>query len=517
MNASEKWSSPVRTYLNFLAPVSSSSSSTLASAAERAFRRYLDCGILAHGFARLRCPRCGCERLVAFSCKGRLCPSCFGRRMADTAAFLVDQLLPEAPYRQWVLTFPWVLRFRLAVDRALFSALLATFLRTVFAWQRRRGRELGIAGGQSGAVSFVQRFGGALNLHPHVHCLLPDGLFVPRTDGDPLDFVPLPTPTTAEIEALTLKIARRLTAVIERRTDDESETAALLEAIAAALQSDLAAAVAPPLPSPQLALPEDREPKPKPLCAKVAGFSLHAAHAVAAGDRLALERLCRYGLRAPFAQGRLARRTDGRIVYHLRRPWPHAQGATALVLEPLDLLRRLAALVPAPYSHLVRYHGAFANRSRWRPRLPPPPPPPLALTPGPPASDQPHRDPEAELTPTAPLAAPAPATTMPRRRRSLPWAQLLCRVFHLDALRCPRCTSAMAVLALISDPKVLTSILRHLRLPSAPPALARADATELPLEMWDEAAPLDHDRVDDVGERPAPPASRSPSARPPPS
>ena len=47
---------------------------------------------------------------------------------------------PEAPYRQWVLTFPWALRFRLAVDRPLFSALLGGFLRTVFAWQRRRGR-----------------------------------------------------------------------------------------------------------------------------------------------------------------------------------------------------------------------------------------------------------------------------------------------------------------------------------------------------------------------------------------
>jgi hypothetical protein len=226
--------------------------------------------------------------------------------------------------------------------------------------------------------------------------------------------------------------------------------------------------------------------------------------------------LCRYGLRAPFAGGRFARRTDGRIVYHLRRPWPNAQGATSLVLEPLDLLRRLAALVPAPYSHLVRYHGLFANRSRWRHRLPPPPPPPLALAPGPSGSDQPHRDPEAELTPTAPLAAPAPATTMPRRRRSLPWAQLLCRVFHLDALRCPRCTSAMAVLALISDPKVLTSILTHLRLPTAPPALARAEGTsELVLDTWDEPAPLDHDPLDDVGE--APPAARSPAARPPPS
>jgi hypothetical protein len=128
---------------------------------EREFRRYLDCGILARGFARLRCPECHFERLVAFSCKGRLCPSCTGRRMADIAAALVDDRLPEAPYRQWVLTFPWALRFRLAVDRALFSKLLGVFLRTVFAWQRQRGRALGIRNGHTGAVSFVQRFGGA--------------------------------------------------------------------------------------------------------------------------------------------------------------------------------------------------------------------------------------------------------------------------------------------------------------------------------------------------------------------
>jgi hypothetical protein len=131
---------------------------------EREFRRYLHCGLLARGFARLRCPDCGYERLVAFSCKGRLCPSCMGRRMADQAASLVDDLLPEAPYRQWVLTFPWPLRFRLSVDRALFGKLLGVYLRTLFAWQRGRGRALGIRHGLTGSVSFVQRFGGALNL-----------------------------------------------------------------------------------------------------------------------------------------------------------------------------------------------------------------------------------------------------------------------------------------------------------------------------------------------------------------
>ena len=72
------------------------------------------------------------------------------------------------------------------------------------------------------------------------------------------------------------------------------------------------------------------------------------------------------------AQERLARRDDGRILYHLRRPWPHPQGTTCLVLEPLDFLRRLAALIPAPYAHTIRY-GLFANRSRWREHLPDPP------------------------------------------------------------------------------------------------------------------------------------------------
>ena len=86
--------------------------------------------------------------------------------MADIAAYLVDQLLPEAGYRQWVLTFPWTLRFRLAVDRKLFSALISAYLRTLFAWQRRRGW--------------------ALNLHPHAHSLLPDGTGIPGSRQAPV-------------------------------------------------------------------------------------------------------------------------------------------------------------------------------------------------------------------------------------------------------------------------------------------------------------------------------------------
>src|SRR5207248_8638891 len=71
------------------------------------FERYLACGILAHGFARVRCTACGNELLVALSCKERgFCPSCTTRRMHDTAAHLVDRVIPRVPVRQWVLSLP---------------------------------------------------------------------------------------------------------------------------------------------------------------------------------------------------------------------------------------------------------------------------------------------------------------------------------------------------------------------------------------------------------------------------
>jgi hypothetical protein len=73
---------------------------------------HLECGILAQGFARVRCGGCGHDFLIAFSCKGRsVCPSCNTRRMAETAAHLVDQVFPQVPVRQWVLSLPKRLRY----------------------------------------------------------------------------------------------------------------------------------------------------------------------------------------------------------------------------------------------------------------------------------------------------------------------------------------------------------------------------------------------------------------------
>jgi hypothetical protein len=83
--------------------------------------------------------------------------------MADTAAQLVDRVLPEVAIRQWVLTLPYPLRYRCAYDARLTSAVLRSFIRALFAELRRRSRRTwGLRAEQCGAVTFIQRFGSAL-------------------------------------------------------------------------------------------------------------------------------------------------------------------------------------------------------------------------------------------------------------------------------------------------------------------------------------------------------------------
>ena len=78
----------------------------------REFDEYLECGRLERGFLRVRCAECRHEHLVAFSCKRRgFYPGCGARRMVETAALLVDDVLPHKPIRQWVLSLPYPLRF----------------------------------------------------------------------------------------------------------------------------------------------------------------------------------------------------------------------------------------------------------------------------------------------------------------------------------------------------------------------------------------------------------------------
>jgi len=443
---------------------------TLPGFVEGELRAFLDCGILAHGFLRVRCDACRCERLVPFSCKRRgFCPSCGGRRMADTAAHLVDRVIPHVPVRQWVLTVPFALRYRMAFDAELTGAVLREFVRAVRMSLRRRARRRGVRGRlEIGAVTFIQRFGDALNLNVHFHSLVLDGVYVTRPTSAPR-FVALPPPSDHELRLTARRIACRIRTLLFRRglTDDVDPVEAdhlaeehpLLALLGGAAVHGRAAlgnrAGRRPVRLGDRIDAEDVNALPA-MCCLVDGISLHAGVAVPARDRDRLERLCRYVARPPVSSERLSTLEDGRLLYRLKNRW--RDGTTHLVLEPTELIQRLAVLIPPPRANLVRYHGILAPRARHR----------AAVVPaGPGAAVDPPE-------PRDDTGQPSPVDRTPDASRRYSWPELMRRVFAVDVLECPDCGATLRILAAIHPPQATRAILECLGLPTRPPPIAPA-------------------------------------------
>jgi len=434
----------------------------------RELQRYLACGILAFGFARVRCAACKRDELVAFSCKGRgFCPSCGARRMADVAAHLVDEVLPRVPVRQWVLSFPHRIRWLLAYDPELCASVRRIFVRALLAAYIGQAEREGTAGGRGGAVVFVQRFGSALNLNLHFHALLLDGVVTSEPPFTRAVFHPARELEDEDVERLTTRLQRRITRHLERRgrlARDASEEAAapepeeplLAELAAASIQGRTALGPERGRPVARVRGPSAEAAArplfvPGQLCCDVDGFSLHAKVCVGEDERERLERLCRYVARPPLATERLSLSPEGKVVYRLRRRW--RDGTEAVVLDPLSFLERLAALVPRPRTHQLTYHGVLAPAAAWRD----------LVVPGSPARR---------------------LSTVRTPRRRLTWAELLKRVFAIDVLTCPDCGGRRKLIALIQDGPLVRKILAHLGLPTEPPGLAPARAPPQPDFAW---------------------------------
>jgi hypothetical protein len=372
-----------------------------------------------------------------------VCPSCNAKRAHVTAVHLVEQVLPHVPYRQWTLSFPHRVRWVLLKDVGLLSDVLTVFLRAVFALQRRRARRQGLRGGQVGAVSFIQFFGSALQVTPHFHSLVPDGVFVPREGC--VRFEPLPPPTQGEVERLLRGVHHRVLCLLEKRgaLPAQGPEDALQAYQAHSLQQRLRwteVDVRPP-------------PSKQPRCAFMEGFSLHANTHLHANDRQGLERPCRYGARGALALERLSRAEDGRIAYRMKRPLP--DGATHLLFTGLELLRRVASLVPAPRANLTRFHGVFAPGAKLRPFLVP----------------------QAEEARAGSEAA-ARKERMKERTPRVDGAGWLKRTFDFDVFACARCGGRRRVLAYLTAPGGVRAIVEHLGLPSWPAQLAPAQGPE---------------------------------------
>ena len=135
--------------------------------------------------------------------------------MVDSAALLVDEILPHQPMRQWVLTVPFPLRFLFASQPAVMGKVLGIVYRAI-ATHLTRKAGFTKATARTGAVTLIQCFGGALNAHIHFHMLFLDGVYADNKHGTS-GFHRLKAPTNDELIQLTHTIAHRVGRYLERR------------------------------------------------------------------------------------------------------------------------------------------------------------------------------------------------------------------------------------------------------------------------------------------------------------
>jgi hypothetical protein len=137
--------------------------------------RYLECGDLHLGFARVRCADCGHEYLLAFSCKRRhFCPSCHQKRVVEFGEWLCTQVLKLVPHRQWVLSIPKRLRRYFLFDRKLLAKLSRCAWTVLSAYLKQSAT---VDDAVPGAVIAVHTFGDFLQFNPHLHIIATDGCF----------------------------------------------------------------------------------------------------------------------------------------------------------------------------------------------------------------------------------------------------------------------------------------------------------------------------------------------------
>jgi hypothetical protein len=292
----------------------------LRPAAGKAVEKYLECGILENGFARVVCGNCKAEFLVGFSCKVRmLCPSCHAKRLTIWSEWLGTDLLEDVPHRMITLTVPKRIRPYFLWDRKLLGLLARCAALTIRLFYREMTGE---ADGVPGMVVSVQTFGSrAANYHPHIHCLVTDGVYLSNGVFVRSSFIP-----PVDISELFRRNVLSAFAREELLTESAVEN--------------------------MLSWPHS-------------GFNVHLGPVISGDDGEQLKKTARYGARAPLALSRLTYdRQKDLVSYSYTNPYDHA-GYTERV-TPHELIARLMTHIPDPWEQTTRYFGFYSNRSRGK-------------------------------------------------------------------------------------------------------------------------------------------------------
>jgi hypothetical protein len=284
-------------------------------------RRYLACGDLRRGFARVRCPDCGHEYLLAFSCKGRyFCTSCHTRRAVLFSGWLNEEVLWPVPHRQVVLTVPKMLRPYFRYDRTLLGELCRVAASVITESIRHL---LDDASLDVGVVACVHTFGNFVNFHPHIHALVTDGGFTPGGT-----FHVLPKVSLAGMEQL---FRHRVLRMLLDRGKIRPERVRML------------------------------------LSWRHSGFNLDASVRVGAGDARGRETIAQYLIRAPFSVGKVRYFPNkGTVIYKTKMV--KGMNRDFGIYNSLDFLAAVTAHIPNRREHMVRYYGWYSSVRRGRRR-----------------------------------------------------------------------------------------------------------------------------------------------------
>jgi len=285
----------------------------------RSVEEFLGCGRLQGGFARIRCPKCRAEHLLAFSCRtrGGLCSSCQAKRAVLFAEKLTSEILAPVPHRHWTFSIPRTLRGLFERERSLLGLLS----RTAYEAIRKSFQALFERNDvRPGCVVAIQSFGAyGANFNPHLHAIVSDGVFV--AEGE---FLPLPSLDPSTV----MELFRRLLPERLHQAERLSER----------FRAQLLSWVRP-------------------------GFSVFAGPAVAASAVESLESQARYITRPSLAMDALEKRDDGTLA--MQTPPDPRTGADGVAFDLLEWIHRIMCLIPIPASIRQGITGPIATGQEY--------------------------------------------------------------------------------------------------------------------------------------------------------
>ena len=279
--------------------------------------KFLDCGDLERGFARVRCDHCKHEYLLAFSCKGRwFCPSCHQKKVQLFGALLTETILFPVPHRHFTFGIPKMLRVYFRFDRTLLKDYCRIAHECLVEYMRTTLR---LPEGHPGIVIAIHTFGDYLDFHPHLHALVAEGLFV---QGGLFHVMP-----QVSLKPLEKLFQAKIIAFLVKKGLLPPERARMLQSW------------------------------------KHSGFNVYRSRRVQPDEREDLERLARYIIRNPFSIEKMeVKQPGGPIIY--RSGMNEKIHRNFEIFSPCDFIAAITQHIPDKSFQLVRYYGWYSNKMR---------------------------------------------------------------------------------------------------------------------------------------------------------